>query len=152
MTETDACMRLEREITRLAQHLRRRPRTTELILDTSAYQVLLLLEDGNPRTLKEIARELELEQSTVNRQVNKAIDRKLLAVERASGPGARRVHSTDAGRVAFAHDRAFRLRSLAAILDDVAPDKRENLLSGLAALNNVMQARMTAQHDRAAST
>lgn len=37
-------------------------------------RLLWLLRDGHPRTLRQVAEELDLEQSTVNRQVHAALD------------------------------------------------------------------------------
>ncbi|NED61636.1 MarR family transcriptional regulator, partial [Streptomyces sp. SID10244] len=41
-------------------------------LEASAFAILWVLSDGRPRTLRELSEELDLEQSTVNRQVNAA--------------------------------------------------------------------------------
>lgn len=47
-------------------------------LKTADIRLLWLFNDGKPRTLKEMSAELGLEQSTVNRQVNAAINDSLL--------------------------------------------------------------------------
>ena len=56
------------------QRLNRRKANTfaGAILEASAFNILWRLWEG-PRTLRELSVELELEQSTVNRQVNAAI-------------------------------------------------------------------------------
>ncbi len=48
-------------------------------------RLLWLLSDGHPRTLREIADNLNLEQSTVNRQVNAAVKAGLLSRSPGSG-------------------------------------------------------------------
>lgn len=136
----DAARRLEREINALGRHMRARPRSMDLALDRSAYLVLLLVDYAGPRTLKEIATELELEQSTVNRQVNKAIEHGLLEADGAlSGP--KRIRATTAGIAAFERDRAVKLSGLGAIMEDIAESDREALISGLIALNAALAAR-----------
>ncbi|KXO96347.1 MarR family winged helix-turn-helix transcriptional regulator [Tsukamurella pseudospumae] len=139
----DAARRLEREINALGQHMRARPRSMELHLDRSAYHVLLLLDYTGPRTLKEIATELELEQSTVNRQVNKAIEHGLLEADGAvSGP--KRIRPTAAGQAAYLRDREIKLRGIGEILGDLDEADREALIGGLTALNAALAARATA--------
>ncbi len=135
----DATLRLEREIHTLAQHLRARPKSMDLHLDRSAYGILLLLDYLGPRTLKQIAQTMELEQSTVNRQVNKAIGAGLLEATGVSGP--KLIRATEAGRAAFARDREVKLRGIASILADIDEPGRESLISGLAALNVALAAR-----------
>ncbi|MCS3778454.1 MarR family winged helix-turn-helix transcriptional regulator [Tsukamurella ocularis] len=136
----DAARRLEREINALGRHMRARPRSMELHLDRSAYLVLLLLDYAGPSTLKEIATELELEQSTVNRQVNKAIEHGLLEADGAlSGP--KRIRATAAGRAAFQRDRDVKLRGIGSIMADLDETDREALISGLTALNAALAAR-----------
>ncbi|CAM3872361.1 hypothetical protein GCM10009551_098060 [Nocardiopsis tropica] len=136
----DAARRLEREINTLGQHLRARPKSMELRLDRSAYLVLLLLDCNGPQTLKEIATAMELEQSTVNRQVNRAIDRGLLeSVTAEAGP--RLIRATPAGDEAFQRDREVKLRGIASILGDLDPEHRESLISSLVALNAALESR-----------
>ncbi|MET9328144.1 MarR family transcriptional regulator [Tsukamurella sp. NPDC003166] len=134
----DSALRFEREIIALGQHLRARPRSTDLALDKSAYHILLLLDNTESCTLREIADALELEQSTVNRQVNKAIGAGLLEATGTTCP--KPIRPTDAGRAAFAHDRAHKLRTIASSLGQLPPAERESLISGLEALNTALEA------------
>lgn len=135
----DAARRLEREINALGRHMRARPKSMELTLDRSAYLVLLLLDYTGPSTLREIADTLELEQSTVNRQVNKAIAGGLLEASGVTGP--RRIQATRAGRAAFQRDREVKLRGISSILGELDELDRESLISGLGALNAALEAR-----------
>ncbi len=147
----DAARRLEREVNALTRHMRARPRSTDLHLDRSAYVLLLLLDHAGPRTLKEIAAELELEQSTVNRQVNKAIDHGLLEADGAV-TGPRRIRATEAGRAAFQRDREVNLRGIGSMLADLAEADREALIAGITALNAALAARSDAGRGAPASS
>ncbi len=87
-------------------------------------RLLWLLSDRQPRTLREIAAALRLEQSTVNRQVNGALAAGL--VRRLTEPGrpARLIEPTDEGIAAFESATAIALGGyddgLAALGDDDA--------------------------------
>ncbi|WOC13940.1 MarR family winged helix-turn-helix transcriptional regulator [Gordonia sp. MP11Mi] len=106
------------------------------ILDVSAFSILWLFDDGSARTLRELADELCLEQSTVNRQVNTAV--KHGYIERFEVPGqiSRLYRPTDEGRAAYLHDGLRRARRLEAILADLAPGTPEGLLKELSAYND----------------
>ncbi|MFD6137837.1 MarR family winged helix-turn-helix transcriptional regulator, partial [Isoptericola sp. NPDC060257] len=78
---------------RLAEH--RSP------LGTADGRLLWLLSDGRPRTLREIAEALRLEQSTVNRQVNGALAAGLLRRFTAPGRSARLLEPTEEGLARF---------------------------------------------------
>ena len=73
-------------------------------LDTSAFRLLWLLTEGPPRTQRELADELQLDPSTVTRQVSAAISHGL--VERYAEPDstARLLRPTEAGRTAYVQD------------------------------------------------
>ena len=64
-------------------------------------RLLWLLSDGAPRTLREIADALRLEQSTVNRQVNSALAAGLLRRFTEPGRPARLIEPTPEGLAAF---------------------------------------------------
>lgn len=135
----DAARRLERELNIFGQHLRACPRSRGLHLDRSAYLVLHLIDWAGPSTLKEIATSLELDQSTVNRQVNRAVDRGLLDVIHCeSGPN--QIVATTEGRAAFIEDRATKLRDVTAGLAAMTAEDRTALISGMTALNAALGA------------
>lgn len=54
-------------------------------LGPAELRLMWLLSDGVPRTLRDISETLNLEQSTVNRQANAALDHGIVARSRASG-------------------------------------------------------------------
>jgi DNA-binding MarR family transcriptional regulator len=106
------------------------------VLDTSAFRLLWLLTEGPPRSLRELADELQLDQSTVNRQVNAAIKHGL--VERYAVPGStsRLLRPTESGRAAYVHDGALRAEVYNAVLDELGADRAEALVAELRELND----------------
>lgn len=106
------------------------------ILEASAFAILWLFDDGRARTLRELADELCLEQSTVNRQVNAAIKHGYLERFEVAGQVSRLHRPTAAGRSAFEHDGARRARRLEAVFADLAPGTPEGLLRELNAYND----------------
>jgi DNA-binding MarR family transcriptional regulator len=85
-------------------------------------RLLWLFRDGQGRTLREVAETLELEQSTVNRQVNAALDAGLLRRYSEGGRAARLVTMTDEGLAAFTTDVAEALAAYQAGLDALGDD------------------------------
>ena len=71
-------------------------------LNTADMRLLWLLSDGRPRTFRAISEELNLEQSTVNRQVNGAARAQLVQI--TDDQPARQVLATDDGLAAFDQD------------------------------------------------
>lgn len=71
------------------------------VLGMADMRILWLFTDGTPRALRTIAHELGLEQSTVNRQVNAALDAGLLSRHREQGVNAYLFESTEKGRALF---------------------------------------------------
>lgn len=106
------------------------------VLDASAFRLLWLLTEGPPRTLRELAEELQLDLSTVNRQVNAALGHGL--VERYAVPDSpsRLLRPTEAGRAAYRHDGALRAEVYGAVLDDLGPERAVALVEELRALND----------------
>lgn len=97
-------------------------------LGTAALRLLWLFADGRARTLKEIAAELSLEQSTVNRQVNAALDSGLLERMRRSGGNAYEFDRTAEGRRVFEEDTGRSLGAYATALEAMGDDDAERLL------------------------
>ncbi|WP_068259923.1 MarR family winged helix-turn-helix transcriptional regulator [Janibacter limosus] len=69
-------------------------------------RLLWLLRDGQPRTLRQLAEELDLEQSTVNRQVHAALDSGLIVRSRPEDSPAYVVTVSDEGGARFRSDMA----------------------------------------------
>jgi DNA-binding MarR family transcriptional regulator len=105
-------------------------------LDTSAFRLLWLLTEGPPRTLRELAEEMQLDQSTVNRQVNAAIKHGLVERYAVSGSSSRLLRPTDSGRAAYLHDGALRAEVYHQVLDELGPGRAEALVAELRELND----------------
>lgn len=106
----------------------RRSHQQNMRLGTADLRILWLFTDGSPRTLKEIAHELGLEQSTVNRQVNAAVADGLLEKTRPTAGSAFHVVSTEAGRDAFEKDVAISLQGYEAALRTLGEADSSQLL------------------------
>jgi DNA-binding MarR family transcriptional regulator len=121
---------------------RRRHTTVEgTQLDTSAFKLLWVLSDERPRTLRELADELGLELSTINRQVNAAVRGGLL--ERFSLPGSasKPVRRTAEGRRLYEHDSAVHADLLRSVLAEMGAAPARELIRGLRAFNDAYERR-----------
>jgi DNA-binding MarR family transcriptional regulator len=107
-------------------------------LENSAFRILWILVERGPLELRELAEELQLERSTVTRQVNAAIGHGLL--ERYDEPGrpGRLLRPTAAGEEAYRHDGQLRAVRLGAALADLGPDRAQRLVDDLAAFNDAL--------------
>lgn len=99
-------------------------------LNAADMRLLWLLSDGRPRTLREISDELNLEQSTVNRQVNGAARAEL--VEIVDGQPARQVVATEEGLAAFGQDVDRILSGYRQALERMGPEHSAELTALLA--------------------
>jgi len=114
-------------------------------------RLLWLLIDRGPRTLRQVAADLELEQSTVNRQVNAAIGAGLVRRYREPGVPAQLLAPTDEGRAVFGSDVERMLGLYRAGLDELGPKDADQLVALLdrfvAAYGRVVHAETTADAD-----
>ncbi len=136
----------------LSRFLRRKSEhPAESVLESSAFAILLVLSDGRARTLRELTDELDLEQSTVNRQVNAAI--KLGYLERfdVEGSTSRLIRPTGSGRAAFTHDGMLRVSRLKQVFADLDPGTPEVLLRELRAFNEAYDRTLRAEQRGARS-
>ncbi|OBC06543.1 MULTISPECIES: MarR family winged helix-turn-helix transcriptional regulator [unclassified Gordonia (in: high G+C Gram-positive bacteria)] len=117
------------------------------ILEVSAFNLLWILSDGKPRTLRQLTDAMQLEQSTVNRQVNAAIKHGHLERFDVAGSISKQVRPTRAGLDAFEHDGLLRARRLERVLSDMGPGSPEALFRQLHAFNNAYD-RTLADDDR----
>lgn len=118
--EAPAERRLAAVLSRLDSQ--RRVQESQMRLGTADLRLLWLFADGRHRTLKEIAAELQLEQSTVNRQVNAALASGLLTRMRRRGSAAYEFDRTSDGRRVFEEDTGKSLGAYAAALDAMGDD------------------------------
>jgi DNA-binding MarR family transcriptional regulator len=128
-------------VTALADELlrltRRRSSTyVDSELENSAFRLLWVLSDGRARTLRELAHDLTLEVSTVNRQVHAALDGGLLERFEVPGSAARLVRPTPAGRAAYERDARLRGEVIASVLDELGTARSQALVGDLRDLND----------------
>jgi DNA-binding MarR family transcriptional regulator len=106
---TPASRRLAQALALLDRH--RRHQDQNSLLGTADMRLLWLFDDRRPRTLRAIADELGLEQSTVNRQVNAALTVGILRRYREQGSPAYLFEATPAGFATFEQAVAEMLHS-----------------------------------------
>ena len=107
-------------------------------LDSSAFRILWRLEESGPLTLRDLAEQLQLEQSTINRQVNSAIKHRL--VERVPAPGrvGTPVRPTETGREAYRHDGLLRAEVMGRAIADLGPGRARDMIEALRAFNDAV--------------
>ena len=128
--------RLTDELIRIRR--RREVGDPSMVLDGSAFKILWLLVDHGPHTLRALADHLQLEQSTINRQVKAVLARGL--VQRHSEPGSagKVVTATPAGERAYRHDAELRREGLRTVVAGLGERTTADLAVGLAALNDAI--------------
>jgi len=97
-------------------------------LASAELRLLWLFSDGRARTMREIADELRLEQSTVNRQVNGAIQAGHLYRFEEPGSPARLVAATPEGRERFTVETELVLELYDQALASLGDEDRSRLL------------------------
>jgi DNA-binding MarR family transcriptional regulator len=127
---------LSGELIRLGR--RRDTADPSMRLDGSAFKILWLIVEHGPQTLRSLAEYLQLEQSTINRQVHAVIDRGF--AERYADPSSAGmlIKATRAGQVAYRHDSQIRSGGLRKIVDSLGQRAAADLAEGLAALNDAI--------------
>lgn len=106
------------------------------VLDNSAFRLLWLLSDGEPRTLRRLAECLDLEQSTVNRQVNAALAAGYLERFASAGSPGKLVRPSTAGEQAFEHDGRIRAELISRALGELGGARAGRLIADLHAFND----------------
>ncbi|GAA4696550.1 MarR family transcriptional regulator [Nocardioides nanhaiensis] len=149
-TRLDTVAELGHQLLRLQRRRTTVPPGTRL--EVSAFRILWVLAHDGPATLRSLAEQLDLEQSTVNRQVHAALDAGWLeecpAPPRAPGSSAasgraraaRHFRPTRAGRTAYEHDGRLRAERYLAALDRLGTDRATRLVEDLTAFNDAWDA------------
>lgn len=109
-------------------------------LEASAFKLLWLLSD-RPRTLREISDELDLDLSTINRQVNAAVRAGLLERFTVPDSPSKPVRPTAEGRRLYEHDMAVHADLLRSVLAEMGADQARELIRSLAAFNDAYERR-----------
>ena len=115
-------------------------------LDSSAFKLLWVLSDDQPRTLRELADELDLDLSTINRQVNAAVRAGLLERFTVAGSPSRPVRPTAAGRRQYEHDLAVHSDLLRSVLAEMGADAARELIRSLGSFNDAYERRARHRH------
>lgn len=120
-------------------------------LDVSAFRILWVAVEHGPHTLRGLAERLQLEQSTINRQVHAAEGHGL--VERREDPAATGllVHVTPAGEAAYAAESRARAEGLREVVDLMDEAEVVGLAAGLAGFNDAVDAAIEADVSRGSS-
>ncbi len=109
-------------------------------LDNSAFRLLWVLSDGTPRTLRQLAESVDLEQSTVNRQVNAALGGGYLERFAVAGSTSKLVRPSRAGSEAFEHDGRIRGALISRALAELGGARSARLIEDLRAFNDAWDA------------
>ena len=105
-------------------------------LDASVFRLLWLLDEGPARTQRDLAHELQLDPSTITRQVRAAIEQHLL--ERYDEDGVRVLRTTAAGRAAYEHDGGLRGALYTSALEELGAERAGRLIADLRDLNDAL--------------
>jgi DNA-binding MarR family transcriptional regulator len=103
------------------------------LLRVAEGRMLWLLRDGQPRTLRQLAEELDLEQSTVNRQVHAALDSGIIVRFRPQDSASYVVTMSDEGEARFRTDMARLTHVYEHALTVVPEPEQERFLEHLGA-------------------
>lgn len=98
------------------------------VIGPADFRLLWLLSDGQPRTLKEISETLHLEQSTVNRQANAAIEHGIVERSRGTGRSAYEFSPTPHGEAVLAESLSGLFASYRAAFDRMGRDRASALV------------------------
>ncbi|ONH62515.1 MarR family transcriptional regulator [Frankia sp. CcI49] len=139
--DDEALRALGNEVLRLSR--RRVQLPEESTLDRSSFRILWALAETGPLSMRELEEMLQLEQSTVSRQVKAAIGRGLLEFLPAPGTRRRLLRATPDGERVYAHEGALRAEVFKKALAEFGPDRVRALAAELGALNDAVD-RLTA--------
>ena len=108
------------------------------LLEDSAFRILHALEETGPLALTDLAQELQLERSTVSRQVSAAVGNGLVERYAARGGRSRAVRATTAGREAYLHDGRLRAAVWGAAIERFGVERAERFLADLREFNDAV--------------
>lgn len=143
MIDDDLARAVGREVLRLSRRRVVTPPGAEL--DQSVFRILhAVAQAGRPLSMRDLERELQVEQSTVSRQVKSAVAQGLVELEIVPGRRERLVRPTDEGTRAYQRDGALRLEIFREVLAELGRDRVESLVRDLAELNDAIEATYSA--------
>lgn len=127
-----------REVLRLSRPTVVAPAGLEL--DRSAFRLLWLLRDEGPSTIGRLVEVLQVEQSTVSRQVKSALEHGLVTFELQPGSRSKLVQATEPGQQAFHRDLDRRGVIFRTALETLGAERVERLAADLTQLNDALEA------------
>lgn len=107
--------------------MRRAEEQAEELRSAEGRLLWLLTQNDAPRTLKQIAQDLQLEQSTANRQVNAALRTGLLHRFREPGAGAWSFEPTQRGAALYERSLNCHLDRVSTALAALEPQEKQHL-------------------------
>ncbi len=108
------------------------------VVDLSAFKILWLLTDSGPLTMKDLSAELQLEQSTVSRQVKVAVERGLIERYDAEGTSSRLHRPTAAGTEVYRQEAAVRTAVIREALETLGVKRATLFVEELVAFNDAL--------------
>ncbi|MDF9715116.1 winged helix-turn-helix transcriptional regulator [Nocardioides sp. ChNu-153] len=108
------------------------------VLDQSAFRILWRLVEDGPKSLTDLADELQLERSTVSRQVSAAVTRGLVERTADEDLRVRTVRPTAAGLAAYRNDIALRAAVWGAAVAELGVDRARALAAELRSFNDAL--------------
>ena len=137
MIDDELVQSVGREVLRLSRRRVLAPTGAEL--DQSVFRILWAVAEGGPLSMRELERELQVEQSTVSRQVKGAVAQGLVELELTPGRRERLVRLTPEGTRAYQRDGNLRLEVFRRTLDRLGRERVESLVRDLAELNDAIE-------------
>jgi DNA-binding MarR family transcriptional regulator len=107
-------------------------------LETSAFRILWRLDECGPLTLRELSEQLQLDQSTINRQVNSALKQGLVERVPVRGRAGNPVRPTETGLAAYRHDGLLRGDVMGRAIADLGPARALDMVEALRAFNDAV--------------
>ncbi|MBD3914848.1 MarR family winged helix-turn-helix transcriptional regulator [Nocardioides hwasunensis] len=117
---------------------RRETGSSATSLDASAFRILWLVVEHGPHTLRGLAEHLQLEQSTINRQVHAAVGRGWIERYDHRDSPAMLVRATEAGQEAYRRESQARAEGLREVVSTLGERAVAELAGGLARFNDAV--------------
>jgi DNA-binding MarR family transcriptional regulator len=107
-------------------------------LESSAFRILWRLAECGPLTLRELSEQLQLDRSTINRQVHSAIKQGVVELVPVPGRAGNPVRPTDEGAEAYRHDGLLRADLMDRAIADLGPARTREMVESLRAFNDAV--------------
>ncbi len=107
------------------------------VVDLSAFKILWLLQDAGSMSMKDLASELMLDQSTVSRQVKASIERGLIE-RHDDGSTTRMIRATDKGLKVYEQEASLRAAVIREALETMGVDRAAEFVGELTVFNDAL--------------